>query len=276
MIQYSAAVVFFTSGAKRLMPLKRPKNQVWIFFTLEPPFGLSKHYVSLPPNAMNWSMGYRLDSDIPVTYGHLKLNTDQTARDYTAIFRRKTKWAAWIVSNCNARSLRTKFVKKIKEHGFPVDIYGKCGKPLNGDPRRLISNEYKFYLSFENSMCSDYISEKFFKYFSYDTILVVRGGANYKKLLAKNIFIDTADFRSFKELVQYLYRIGNNMTLYTEYLRRKDTYISIGHSRFTATPYCNLCEKLNNLEKYKRVYRTIPNYLDTCYTPNDIHTLDKP
>ena len=53
-------------------------------------------------------------------------------------------------------------------------------------------------------MCEDYVTEKLFKYFRYDTILVVRGGANYKKLLPKQTFIDTADFKSFKSLVDFL------------------------------------------------------------------------
>ena len=164
-------------------------------------------------------------------------------------------------------------MEKLKKHGLPVDIYGRCGKLLTTDPEEMISGEYKFYLSFENSMCEDYVTEKFFKYFRYDTILVVRGGADYKKLLPKHTFIDTADFKSFKSLVSYLSLVGNNETLYTTYLRNKARYTSTDW-KDNNQPFCALCTKLNNADIYKKTYTQIPQNLHKCYTPGDIDLLD--
>ena len=39
----------------------------------------------------------------------------------------KTKLVAWIVSNCQSRSGRERYVDELKRH-IPVDIYGKCGQ----------------------------------------------------------------------------------------------------------------------------------------------------
>ena len=48
-----------------------------------------------------------------------------------------------------------------------VDIYGKCGKLKCSRTNETecylqVEQNYKFYLSFENSVCEDYVTEKFF------------------------------------------------------------------------------------------------------------------
>ena len=280
-LNYSAAIVFWMYGGAALKqpPLNahdRPANQVWIYYGLESPATQERiHKERIPSwmNSFNWSMTYQLDSDVVLPYGVLTTKQFVEYRNFSEVFRRKSKWAAWLVSKCDVPSLRDKFVKKLKKHGLHVDKYGRCGKRLITDPEEMISGEYKFYLSFENSMCEDYVTEKFFKYFRYDTILVVRGGADYKKLLPKHTFIDTADFKSFESLVSYLTMVGNNETLYTTYLRNKARYTSTDW-KDNNQPFCALCTKLNNVDIYKKTYTQIPQNLHKCYTPGDIDLLD--
>lgn len=57
-------------------------------------------------------------------------------------------------------------VKKLRKL-IPVDVYGKCGKLKcqRSEWRKckeMLDRDYKFYLSFENSLCLDYVTEKFY------------------------------------------------------------------------------------------------------------------
>ena len=278
----SSALIFCTIDCSALSqpPLnesERPKNQIWIYFGLESPITVERLSKGRTPkwrHSFNWTMSYQLDSDIVAPYGALIPKPFVENRNFSEIFHRKTKWAAWLVSKCNVSSLRETFVDKLKKYGFPVDIFGRCGKRLTEDPEKMIRGDYKFYLSFENTMCKDYITEKFFKYVRYDTVPVVRGGANYKKLLPDHTYIDTADFNSFESLVDYLKLVGANETLYTTYLRNIARYtLNLFHEN--NMPFCSLCNKLNNARGYQKTYTEIPNNLEQCFITHDINTFDK-
>ena len=78
----------------------------------------------------------------------------------------KSKSVAWFVSNCGTRNNRLGYAKELGKY-IEVDIYGTCG--TKHCPRSQASDcfkmldTYRFYLSFENSNCKDYITEKFFQ-----------------------------------------------------------------------------------------------------------------
>jgi hypothetical protein len=55
-------------------------------------------------------------------------------------------------------------VKQLKKY-IDVDVYGNCGtlscpRSEEEDCRVMAAKKYKFYLSLENSLCKDYITEK--------------------------------------------------------------------------------------------------------------------
>ena len=73
---------------------------------------------------------------------------------------------SWSVTNCKDQNGRLAYARKLSEY-INVDIFGSCG-PLKCSRKNasacydILNKDYKFYLSFENSACMDYITEKLY------------------------------------------------------------------------------------------------------------------
>jgi len=113
-----------------------------------------------------------------------------------------------------------------------------------------IDQKYFFYMGFENSLCIDYITEKFFHYYTRDVVDVVRG-SDYDRLLPN--VIDAIKFSSAADLSKYLQNVADSKELYTRYLRNKDRYMVNRWTSYVA-PFCNICEKLHNIESNRKLY----------------------
>jgi hypothetical protein len=107
---------------------------------------------------MNWSSLYQLDSDIP--YGALITQRNEVKMGYESAFNVKIKTALWFVSNCQVSSEKRLYVNEMIRYGFDIDILGGCGPDGRRTKFELTILMYKFYLAFENSLCNDYITEK--------------------------------------------------------------------------------------------------------------------
>ncbi len=194
------------------------------------------------------------DSDVYFPYGHF------TSRPFkrippinvTNMMTSKGRLVAWIVSNCNAHSKREQFVRQLQKY-IPVDIYGRCGGecPVPAENAAGIANCYdyvqsthKFYLSFENSLCKDYITEKFFNALSRNIVPVVYGGIEpeeYLKIAPNHSFINARQFKSAEDLASYLMYLDKNDDEYLRYFKWKDEY-EVKTSEDLG--WCNLCQRL--------------------------------
>lgn len=83
-------------------------------------------------------------------------------------------------------------------------------------PSFFREKQYKFYLSFENAICDDYVSEKLFHVLDYDTIPITYGGANYSKIVPHWSTIDALSFSGPKDLASYLKYLNDNPNKVTE------------------------------------------------------------
>ena len=67
-----------------------------------------------------------------------------------------------------------------------MDIFGTCGSGRCDEECDHIERDYMFYLSFENSLCDHYVTEKLWNWLKRDIVPVVmgQGGDSIETLLA--------------------------------------------------------------------------------------------
>ena len=216
-------------------PAQRIQDQRYVYFMLESPAittDLVNDY-SIFSDFFNWTMTYRRDSDVIAPYGLYKSLIQ--GQDPESVSKRvkvlpKTKQVAWVSSHCITPSKREDYVSELGKY-IKVDVFGKCGDKIcsgdrinNGDCRRLLEKDYKFYLSFENSECVDYVTEKFFMALDMDIVPVVLGGANYSVIAPPGSFIDTKDFASPRHLANELKRLAAAEEEDLDFFRWKSDY----------------------------------------------------
>ncbi|CAH1786208.1 unnamed protein product [Owenia fusiformis] len=209
---------------------KRPPGQIWAVYFLESPYhtpGLTRF-----ANQFNWTSTYRHDSDIVAPYEKfVPYNVSQLTKPQNKNYAAgKTKKVAWFVSNCGARNNRKQYAEELGKY-IEVDIYGSCGvkkcpRSQSGKCFDMLDNDYKFYLSFENSNCRDYITEKFYvNGLGHNVIPIVMGAHpdDYKRVGPPRSFIHVDEFANPEALAKYLHKLDQDDNLYNEYFQWKGT-----------------------------------------------------
>ncbi|KAI1290430.1 Alpha-(1,3)-fucosyltransferase C [Halotydeus destructor] len=167
----------------RDLPRFKPTNQRWTMFTMETPIYYKDIFryreFLFFGYAVDYLATYRRDSDIWTPFGHIIPRAKP--KTFKMKVRNKTRNVAWFASRCVTFSKREEIAKQLQDH-IDVDIYGQCGAHLcpktnEKNCYKMMERKYKFYLSFENSVCEDYATEKLFNILKYDVIPVVYGGA---------------------------------------------------------------------------------------------------
>ena len=260
----------------------------------------------------NYTMTYRLDSDIPNPFGTVwmtkvsyknkilknlqKKREDSDFEDLTVetefkkidsasphtLFRidasrkvstEKTKGVLAVVSNCDAKyrnSLLHLFGKHVKwPDGSPaIDLYGKCGERYDKNKRKRntkkLSTEdfeellpkYRFYLAIENSRCTDYITEKFWRSLLHE-VVPIAGGAprkDYEKLIDGDSFLHIDDSEDVYKLINMVNKLLVNDKEYDKFFewRNRDAPFKYKYGTFqehTEMGICKACEIAQNRGK---------------------------
>lgn len=232
-------------------PPPKPKNQLWIYMSWEtPPHRSYPKPDDLWLDKFNYTISYRLNADFILPYDQMYWRDQALLKPdsyYLYMAKRKTKMATWWVSHCKTRAHREQYVRELQKY-IDVDVYGACGnftceRELSGKCHDDLNETYRFYLSFENSFCIDYVTEKFFKMFRYrfNIIPVVRSAFNYDKYIPPNIVVDAEKFASPEKLANHLKYLASNHTLYAKMLKEKDKLGILNRK----IDWCDFCETLH-------------------------------
>lgn len=147
------------------------QSVVWIYHQLESPLHSSS--IDDITRPVNWTATYQFDSDLVTPYEYFvpfpNITNLRPLKKYSVS---KKKLVAWVVSNCQTQNNRYQYAEKLQQF-IQVDIYGYCSENLcdetddvgidRSECFRKLAKQYKFYLSFENSNCKYYITEKMFR-----------------------------------------------------------------------------------------------------------------
>eukprot|EP00940_MAST-03C_sp_MAST-3C-sp2_P002285 g2285.t1 len=257
----------------------------------------------------DWMMTQNFDGDVSAAWqfsdtsfrgGGVKglLNYGKTRRHLTLpIKRERGAFISWMVSNCKTPSRREVFVRDLRRH-VEVDVFGSepCLLDDDDDDVRVslkdecpndsrsrpddacvdkIMQRYHFYLALENSICRDYVTEKFWNALRRSIVPVVFAGDWYDDLIPKGykVFVRASDFPSTQALAEYLRQVRNDEQLYREYFRWREVPVDELPKEFrerivdAEMPWCSLCRKIHE-EALTTTENDVPRDVSVWYGPD--------
>jgi hypothetical protein len=241
-------VVFHIPTLSLLPPRSRHRRQWWVALSQE---SEANYPLLADPMFMaqfDLTMTYRQDADVWTPYfGPETLQTLLTP----PVPKTETAPAVFFASGDVDRSGRAEYVRALMEH-LPVDSYGRIlkNRDLTVDDGvetklRTIAR-YKFTLAFENSIGTDYVTEKLFQPLIVGSVPVYLGSPNVDDLApADHCYVDVRDFAGPAELAAFLLALAHDEDRYNRYLAWKRTGLRdrfVAMASFLRTPaLCRLC-----------------------------------
>eukprot|EP01113_Clastostelium_recurvatum_P021482 TRINITY_DN2545_c0_g1_i2.p1 TRINITY_DN2545_c0_g1~~TRINITY_DN2545_c0_g1_i2.p1 ORF type:complete len:678 (+),score=136.13 TRINITY_DN2545_c0_g1_i2:131-2164(+) len=262
----------------REVPVHMPDKQAgqrWGWFTYEQyvyfPMMKNKEYMSL----FDYKMTYHHDALTQITFicpwggidGWLDPPPPKT----------NDKLIMFAASNCHTGGAdrRTAYVQELMQY-IDVHSYGACLHNMEGFKEQSHGNkmpekirqagQYKFVLAFENqNEVDEYVTEKIANAFQAGVVPVYWGAPTIDLWLpGPHSVINARDYKSPKELADYLRYLSENDDEYYKYFEWKKNGLSKSFQRLLDNCFigaeCRLCKQMSRLRKADGGY-TRPKFL---------------
>ncbi|KAH8370876.1 hypothetical protein KR093_005281, partial [Drosophila rubida] len=258
------AVVIFVDLPYNLRPLKEinhTPNYLVVLTTVTP--------LSLAQNALydhatapfNFTMTYRLDSDIVWTYYYFsKLNevdqrvqhfespaenfmdlwTENQQYDLRKKLANKKLLAVYMMYEVNDYSLPESLYLQDLRHYITLDAFMGCTEYHD-------CSNYKFMLIFDPSYCPDYLHPQFYTALDKFVVPVLIGGSNLTHLAPPDSYISSSQFSKAKDLAMYLIDLGQDPARYEKFFWWRSKY----QLQKAIEPYCKLCQELKKPRQHR-------------------------
>jgi hypothetical protein len=206
--------------------LQKPHGQMWVAWSMESTVNYPVLNSPAFLSRFDLVMTYARTADIWCPYCPRRASWIEALNQPLPA---KTERAPVVMfqSASHNKSHRIEFARELMSK-IQVDSYGRILRNRSlaegADQGRTTKLEtiarYKFCLSLENALETDYVTEKFFDPLLVGTVPVYRGAPNIGQFApGKNAFIDAADFSSPNELALYLKELDCDNEAYQRFLR---------------------------------------------------------
>uniref|UniRef100_A0A914GYU3 Fucosyltransferase n=1 Tax=Globodera rostochiensis TaxID=31243 RepID=A0A914GYU3_GLORO len=251
-IAENASVIVFHQTARGVLPGGRRSDQLYVMFDLESP---SNSHPQHPfPDFFNLSMTYRAEDEhnLLAPYGGLHridrsksevLKDIWTWEEVLTKVGRKDKMALQIASNCASHSGREAYTNELGKY-MEITGYGRCfGRDCDKMCYDAQIDRHFFYLAFENSVCHNYVTEKFWNALRHLTVPVVLSRKALKGLdIPPEAFVAADDFGTVEEMAKFLLELRFDQTRYLRFFNWTQFYRRQSDIDPPARAICRLCE----------------------------------
>ena len=218
-------VVFHVPTIPPLQEIPKQLGQIWVAMCMES----EVNYPLLSDlefmRHFDLTMTYRLQSDIPCLYFGPQT---RDALRRPPLPKTESASTVYFASNDRDKCGRMEHARDLMRY-LQVDSYGKSlrNRELLEDRGTITKLEtiarYKFTLAFENAISQDYVTEKFYQPLIVGSVPVYRGAPNIDDFApGEHCFINATDFRSPRELSEYLLHLAAHDAEYESYLSWKE------------------------------------------------------
>ncbi|KAF0987126.1 hypothetical protein HZS_2241, partial [Henneguya salminicola] len=241
-----------------------PEKKILIIVSLEPPNVAIEENLNgnlFHEKFFYWIISYYRSSFFSIPNGNY-IFSNKNKNDYTNIvnqFGSRKNACLIIINECHSsNNLRFEYIQELQNY-FSVDVVGGCvNKAVPSSRFQTLLKNYKFSLAFENSLCYEYTTNKYWDSIQSGAIPIVMGFGKNLSHLIPNSFINIFDFETPKLLAQHLNLVSSNVKLYSQFHQWRST-VSV-KSQSSGKIYCELLTTIiRSMDKKYRQDSTVYN-----------------